>query len=253
MRGPASIDIAEYTWQSHVVRNEWKLHEVNAYDPVTGISPRKYHNLMHILDVERYAALVGMHALADGVLSPFEVIDLGTSAVGHDIFHGTSVQGDGFDESISALIVLMRMNRDDVYLLNGLPAERTSLAIPSTVVDLSVHGRIQQAVELQEHKDSKLAPYLCDADLGSFGDRYAVYFSRALNYFRELSADVSDPEELKESVIKFFEANALMLKNHLYHTPQARVVFPNAAQNSDILTDQLKNNRNYFYDLALAA
>jgi predicted metal-dependent HD superfamily phosphohydrolase len=187
--------------------------------------PLPYHNTAHTIDVLNAHKVIGTMAVRNGNISPRQNI-LGQIAAGHhDIVHGL---GRGISEASSARIAVDQMMDFDCFTR----ADRNEVArlIEATVCTVTPEGLVQDV-----DPDNYGTLLLADEDLCNLGMPFEQFRPRAFAMAQEQAGKRPGPNG---QFMKFLFMEPSLLRNHRYHTEEARAVFTHALENADLIERQ---------------
>jgi len=193
-----------------------------------GETPLAYHNAVHVEDVLWAVKLMCNLAIKKGKMSPEEKILALIAAAYHDVEQRQSL---GTNEEISAQEAAEAMAAEEVFSAEEIEKVRSMILATRVFFD-------QEGVMRQMITDDYLSQMMADADLSTLGASAELCWDRAIRILKELR----NAERLSEDDIREFAAEqALFIESHPFHTPEARLLFPNARKNIQFCLE--KSNR----------
>jgi len=183
-----------------------------------GETPLPYHNAVHVEDVLWAVRLMCDLAIKKGKMSPEEKILALIAAAYHDV---EQRQSSWVNEEMSAQEAAAAMAAEKVFSAEEIEKVRSMILATKVFFD-------QEGVMRQMITDDYLSQMMADADLSTLGASADLCWNRTIRILKELKNAVS----LSEDDIREFAAEqALFIQSHPFHTPEARLLFPNAGKN----------------------
>lgn len=182
-----------------------------------GLTPLKYHNLVHSQDVFWAGQQLADLAVKNGKISQDDVDLVEIAGASHDIEQSL---GGGANELESARIIEEKMRKTQVFTEDDIGKVR-KMILATTVY-------FKDGVMKQSATDDYLTQIVADADLAHLGRESEIYWDRAESLLKEMKkTDNPSPEDK----LAFIKSQPNFLKNHKFYTQEAKTLFPHKQTN----------------------